>query len=92
MPLSPTDQLHLNTATGFLQIGESMDAWEVLERITPLNRTKTEVPAMTWPRAARSAVTMQVKPKSRSGGAFPLAGMVNPVIPGTPPATRGLKD
>lgn len=43
MPLSPTDQLHLNTAAGLLQIGESMDAWTELERITPLNRAKTEV-------------------------------------------------
>jgi tetratricopeptide (TPR) repeat protein len=43
MPLSTTDQLHLNTAAGFLQIGEPMDAWNELERITPLNRAKTEV-------------------------------------------------
>jgi tetratricopeptide (TPR) repeat protein len=43
MPLSPTDQLHLNTAAGLLQIGEPMDAWTELERITPLNRAKTEV-------------------------------------------------
>lgn len=43
MPLSPTDQLHLNTAAGFLQIGEPMDAWTELERITPLNRAKTGV-------------------------------------------------
>jgi hypothetical protein len=43
MPLSPTDQLHLNTAAGFLHIGEPMDAWNELEEITPLNRAKTEV-------------------------------------------------
>jgi hypothetical protein len=43
MPLSDTDQLHLNTAAGFLQIGEPMDAWNELEMITPLNRAKTEV-------------------------------------------------
>jgi tetratricopeptide (TPR) repeat protein len=43
MPLSPTDQLHLNTAAGFLQIGEPMDAWNELEMIMPLNRAKTEV-------------------------------------------------
>ena len=43
MPLSDTDQLHLNTAAGFLQIGEPMDAWRELEMITPLNRAKTEV-------------------------------------------------
>jgi tetratricopeptide (TPR) repeat protein len=43
MPLSPTDQLHLNTSAGFLQIGEPMDAWHELEMITPLNRAKTEV-------------------------------------------------
>jgi hypothetical protein len=43
MPLSPLDQLHLNTAAGFLQIGEPMDAWRELEMITPLNRAKTEV-------------------------------------------------
>ena len=43
MPLSDTDQLHLNTAAGFLQIGEPMDAWTELEEITPLNRAKTEV-------------------------------------------------
>jgi hypothetical protein len=43
MPLSALDQLHLNTAAGFLQIGEPMDAWHELEMITPLNRAKTEV-------------------------------------------------
>ena len=43
MPLSPTDQLHLNTAAGLLQIGEPMDAWNELEMIAPLNRAKTEV-------------------------------------------------
>jgi hypothetical protein len=43
MPLSATDQLHLNTAAGFLQIGEPMDAWNELEMITPLNRANTEV-------------------------------------------------
>jgi tetratricopeptide (TPR) repeat protein len=43
MPLSPNDQLRLNTAAGFLQIGEPMDAWHELEMITPLNRAKTEV-------------------------------------------------
>jgi hypothetical protein len=43
MPLSPLDQLRLNTAAGFLQIGEPMDAWHELEMITPLNRAKTEV-------------------------------------------------
>jgi hypothetical protein len=33
----------LNTAAGFLQIGEPMDAkWHELEMITPLNRAKTE--------------------------------------------------
>ena len=43
MPLSPLDQLHLNTSAGFLQIGEPMDAWNKLEMITQLNRAKTEV-------------------------------------------------
>ena len=43
MPLSPNDQLRLNTAAGFLQIGELMDAWNELEEISPLNRAKTEV-------------------------------------------------
>ena len=43
MPLSATDQLRLNTAAGFLQIGEPMDAWHELEMISPLNRAKTEV-------------------------------------------------
>jgi hypothetical protein len=43
MPLSPTDQLHLNTAAGLLQIGEPLDAWHELEMIAPLNRAKTEV-------------------------------------------------
>ena len=42
-PLSNTDQLHLNTSAGFLQIGEPMGAWNELEEITPLNRAKTEV-------------------------------------------------
>lgn len=43
MPLSDVDQLHLQTAAGFLQIDEPMDAWHELEMITPLNRAKTEV-------------------------------------------------
>ena len=43
MPLSPTNQLHLNTAAGLLQIGEPMDAWHELEMIAPLNRAQTEV-------------------------------------------------
>ena len=42
MPLSPLDQLHLNTTAGFLQIGEPMDAWHEPEMITPLNRAKNE--------------------------------------------------
>jgi len=43
MPLNATDQLHLNTAAGHLQLGDAMDAWHELEMITPLNRAKTEV-------------------------------------------------
>jgi hypothetical protein len=43
VPLSTTDQLHNNTAAGFLQIGDAMATWNELERITPLNRAKTEV-------------------------------------------------
>jgi hypothetical protein len=46
MPLSPMDQLHLNTAAGFLRIGEAMDAWNELKSIAPLNRAKTEVLAV----------------------------------------------
>lgn len=34
MPLSRTDQLHLNTSAGFLQISEPMDAWQELQAIT----------------------------------------------------------
>jgi len=41
--VTATDQLHLNTAAGFLRIGEPLDAWNELEMITPLNRAKTEV-------------------------------------------------
>jgi hypothetical protein len=41
--MNATDQLHLNTAAGFLRIGESMEAWNELEKIKPLNRAKTEV-------------------------------------------------
>lgn len=41
--MTATDQLHLNTAAGLLQIGEPMDAWNELEMITPLNRAQTEV-------------------------------------------------
>jgi predicted Zn-dependent protease len=41
--MTATDQLHLNTAAGFLRIGEAMDAWNELECIKPLNRAKTEV-------------------------------------------------
>lgn len=41
--MTATDQLHLNTAAGLLQIGEPMDAWHELEMIAPLNRAKTEV-------------------------------------------------
>jgi len=43
MPLSATDQLHLNAAAGHLQLGDAMDAWHELEMITPLNRAQTEV-------------------------------------------------
>jgi tetratricopeptide (TPR) repeat protein len=43
MPLSSTDQLHLNTAAGFLQIGEPVDAWNELEEIAPQARAQTEV-------------------------------------------------
>ena len=43
MPLSDTDQLHLNTAAGFLQIGEPVDAWNELEEIAPQARAQTEV-------------------------------------------------
>jgi len=43
MGLSATDQLHLNTAAGLLQIGEPLVAWNELEMITPLNRAQTEV-------------------------------------------------
>ncbi len=38
-----TSSVHLNTAAGFLRIGEAMDAWNELECIKPLNRAKTEV-------------------------------------------------
>jgi hypothetical protein len=41
--MTATDQLHLNTAAGLLQIGEPLDAWHELECIAPLNRAKTEV-------------------------------------------------
>jgi len=41
--MTANDQLHLETAAGFLQLGDAMDAWNELERITPLNRAKTEV-------------------------------------------------
>ena len=66
MPLSPLDQLHLNTTAGFLQIGEPMDAWNELERITPLNRANAAVlaarladrraldPPINHPRSPRS--------------------------------------
>lgn len=43
MPLSSTDQLHLNTAAGFLQIGDAMAAWNELEEIAARNRGTTEV-------------------------------------------------
>jgi Tfp pilus assembly protein PilF len=43
MPLSPTDQLHLNTAAGHLQLGDAMDAWRELEMIAPQARAQTEV-------------------------------------------------
>jgi hypothetical protein len=43
MPLTTTDQLHLNTAAGFLHIGEAMDAWKELEEIAAANRAQTEV-------------------------------------------------
>ena len=42
MPLSSTDQLHLNTAAGFLQIGDAMAAWNELEEIEAKNRGATE--------------------------------------------------
>ena len=43
MPLNATDQIHLNTAAGHLQLGDAMDAWHELEMIAPLNRAQTEV-------------------------------------------------
>lgn len=43
MPLSTTDQLHLNTAAGFLQIGDALAAWNELEEIGAKNRADTEV-------------------------------------------------
>lgn len=43
MPLSTTDQLHLNTAAGFLHIGDAMAAWHELEEIEPKHRADTEV-------------------------------------------------
>lgn len=43
MALSSTDQLHLNTAAGFLQIGDAMAAWNELEEIDAKNRASTEV-------------------------------------------------
>ena len=43
MPLSPLDQLYLNTAAGFLQIGEPQDAWNELEDIEPKDRARPEV-------------------------------------------------
>jgi hypothetical protein len=42
MPFSPTDQLHLNSAAGFLPIGEPMDPWAEPERIAPANLLRTE--------------------------------------------------
>lgn len=41
--MTATDQFRLNTAAGFLRIGEAMDAWNELEMIAPLNRAQTEV-------------------------------------------------
>jgi len=38
MPLSPTDQVHINTAAGLLQIGEASDAWSELEMNTAPSR------------------------------------------------------
>jgi tetratricopeptide (TPR) repeat protein len=43
MPLSDTDQLHLNTAAGFIQIGDAMAAWNELEEIDAKQRAATEV-------------------------------------------------
>jgi hypothetical protein len=41
--MTATDQIHLNAAAGFLQIGEPMDAWNELEEITAANRAEVEV-------------------------------------------------
>ena len=49
MPLSPTDQLHLNTAAGLLRIGEPMDAWRELECIAPANLVRTETLTIDTP-------------------------------------------
>ena len=43
MHLSSTDQLHLNAAAGFVQIGDALGAWHELEMIAPANRAKSEV-------------------------------------------------
>jgi hypothetical protein len=43
MALNATDQIHLNAAAGYLQLGDAMDAWHQLEMIAPLNRAQTEV-------------------------------------------------
>jgi len=41
--MTANDQLHLETAAGFLQLGDAMDAWNELEKIAPLNRAQTNV-------------------------------------------------
>ncbi len=41
--MTATDQLHLNTAAGFSQIGDAMAAWNELEEIGAKNRGTTEV-------------------------------------------------
>ena len=76
MPLSPTDQLHLNTAAGFLQIGEPMDAWHELEMIAPQARAQTEVLSArlpvspnTFPPTRQQSALKPRRPKSKGKAA-----------------------
>jgi Tfp pilus assembly protein PilF len=43
MVLTTDDQLHLNTAAGFLRVGDAMAAWNELEEINARNRATLEV-------------------------------------------------
>lgn len=46
--MTPTDQLHLKSAEGWLELGDHLSAFEELEQIEPLNRAHPDVLKLRW--------------------------------------------